>query len=86
MPHINCFKNSAESGCEEFRDKSETAPLTFCTFCTFDLRNHCVYRQLCFTVVLFCSQSLQPLKDIPIDFPVHTISNNQKLKDQFHYQ
>ena len=45
-----------------------------------------VFGQLCFTVVLFCSQSVKSLKDIPIDFCVHTNSNNQKLKDQFHYQ
>ena len=61
-------KNSAETVSEEFRDKSEIAPWNFVV-----LRYMLRFGQLCFTIVLLCSQSLQSSKDILIDFPGHTI-------------
>ena len=61
MPRTYYRKNSAEIVSEKFRDKSEIAPLNFKFYVAFG--------QLCFTVVLFCSQSLQSLKDILINFP-----------------
>ena len=64
MPRIYCRKNSADTVSEEFRDKSEIVPLNFIV-----LRYTLSFGELCFTAVLFCSQSLQSLKDILIEFP-----------------
>ena len=64
MRRICYRKNRVETVSEKFRDKSEIVPLNFIVIrCFLDS---------CFTVVLLCSQSLQSLKDILIDFPEHT--------------
>ena len=61
MPRIYYRKNSAET------QRKIQRQIRNCSFEFYSSKLR--FGQLCFTVMFFCSQRLQSLKDILIDFP-----------------